>query len=403
MVMESLVLDKPAPGIELAVGLRTYLEIVKVEAPSEASYGTTVSINVYVKNKWTYRIFAIVTGAYDTAEVTSTSHYIDPGAQRLFVLSLTMPNKSVDLWIWAWYWTEAGWSTSPDDEYGPVKIALARWAPLDSATLTVSRAVPPVVGWQPLGTPVTIGVASAAPPVVGWQPLGTPVTVNITAGPIAPRWELIEHRDYLWAYFYDGYCEIYTAEFKLTPEQMPWTNWLAEKIGERLANRFKEAIKEYGGEMLEIDFYQDTTPIAWTNFRIVAKAGFPGKGTIGWFIPWPVIIKLIPLIITAIIGIVIYLTVCRITEGTHKHLAELEEYKKTCTRDTLASILIDHDYSAEALEGKTDAELREMVDELAPPPAAPWPWYMWLGIAGLGIAGSFVAVTALRTFAPKKK
>ncbi|GAI86283.1 unnamed protein product, partial [marine sediment metagenome] len=46
MVIEALVLDKPAPGIELAVGLRTYLEIVKVEAPSEASYGDTVSINI---------------------------------------------------------------------------------------------------------------------------------------------------------------------------------------------------------------------------------------------------------------------------------------------------------------------------------------------------------------------
>jgi len=103
-----------------------YLEIVSVDAPSEASYGVTVTVNVYVKNKWTDRIFAIVTGAYDTAPVYSTSHYIEPGKQRIFGLSFAMPSKSVDLWVWAWYWTATGnWSASPDDQYGPVQIALA--------------------------------------------------------------------------------------------------------------------------------------------------------------------------------------------------------------------------------------------------------------------------------------
>ena len=183
MVMESLVLEKPAPGIELAVGLRTYLEIVKVEAPSEASYGDTVSINIYVKNKWTARIFAIVTGAYDTAEVTSTSHYIDAGAQRVFGLSFTMPNKSVTLWVWAWYWTDAGWSTSPDDEYGPVKIALARWVLLASKTLTISPTLPPVVGWTLLASKTLTVKVSAVPPPVGWSLLASK---TLTVKPVAP-------------------------------------------------------------------------------------------------------------------------------------------------------------------------------------------------------------------------
>ncbi len=247
MVMEALVLDKPAPGIELALGLRTYLEIVKVEAPSEASYGDTVSINIYVRNKWTYRIFTIVTGSCDGLELSSTSHYIDPGMQRVFGLSFTMPNKSVDLWIWAWYWTEAGWSTSPDDEYGPVKIALARWVLLDSRTLTVRTTLPPVVGWTLLASktltvrtiappPVgwsllatrTLTVSPAPPPPVGWQLLDS-TTVSITAGPISPKYELIQHVITPWGYFYEGDAEVASISFTM----IKGTTWLAIDVARR--------------------------------------------------------------------------------------------------------------------------------------------------------------------------
>ncbi|GAH48058.1 unnamed protein product, partial [marine sediment metagenome] len=139
----------------------------------------------------TSRIFAIVTGAYDTAEVTSTSHYIEPGKQRVFGLSFTMPNKSVDLWVWAWYWTAAGWSTSPDDEYGPVRIALARWALLDSKTLTVRTTLPPVVGWTLLASK-TLTVKSVAPPPVGWTLLASKTLMVKSVAPPPVGWSLLD-------------------------------------------------------------------------------------------------------------------------------------------------------------------------------------------------------------------
>jgi len=102
-----------------------YLEIVSVDVPSEANYGDTVTIDMRVKNKWTYRIFAMVTASYDGTPLYSTSHYIDPGMQRAFWLSFIMPDKAVTLWLWAWYWTEdQEWSANPDDEYGPIEISL---------------------------------------------------------------------------------------------------------------------------------------------------------------------------------------------------------------------------------------------------------------------------------------
>ncbi|MBA7701681.1 hypothetical protein ES703_110425 [subsurface metagenome] len=58
----------------------------------------------------------------------------------------------------------------------------------------------------------------------------------------------------------------------------------------------------------------------------------------------------------------------------------------------------------ETLAEKSDQELRDLLDEIYEEevPPAGWPWYVWLGITGVGIGGSLVAVTALRAFAPKK-
>ena len=449
MVMESLVLDKPAPGIGLAVGLRTYLEIVKVEAPSEASYGDTVSITIYVKNKWTSRIFAIVTGAYDTAEVTSTSHYIEPGKQRVFGLSFTMPNKSVNLWVWAWYWTAAGWSTSPDDEYGPVKIALkgvppVGWQPLDSKTLTVRTTVPPVVGWTLLATK-TLTVRTTLPPVVGWTLLATKIltvkvsavpppvgwtllasktltvsptaappvgwqlldtaTVDITAGPLPEKWELVEHYIDPWAYFWDGEVEIATAQYTLPPEEFPWTEDIAMKITESLKND----LLERGSHLLEWEVYLDRAGPVWSRWLIKVTGTIP-PGTsrqIGWFLPWPLIIKG-AFIIAALV--IIYFIVTQITSGRYTRKELSEPVKMRWSNDTLIGIIFDlrpQQYPREKLEAMSHQELMDVADQVykeeAPPEPEPWSWYVWLGIAGLGIAGSFVAVQALRTFAPAKK
>jgi len=423
MVMEALVLDKPASNIELAVGLRTYLEIVKVEAPPEASYGTTVTINIYVKNKWTSRIFTIVTGRYDTAEVTSTSHYIDPGAQRIFGLSFTMPNKSVDLWIWAWYWTATGWSTSPDDEYGPVKIALAKWTLLASKTLTVKYAAPPVVGWTLLASKTLTVKVSAVPPPVGWSLLASktltvkptappPVgwsllaskTLNVKAGPLPAKWELQYHYIDPWAYFYEGSAEQAIAEYTLPPEEFPFTDDMAKKLTNGLIDKLTEGAP--GARLLEVKLYFDKAGPLWSRWLIEVTASVPqAAGTIGYVIPWPLIIKG-AIIIAALI--LVYFIVKTVTTAMFHPKALSEDVKKQWSKETLIGILTDlrPEYSPEELGQMSDQELRDLVNRVYEEEVAPrkgLPWYAWLGITGIAIGSSLVAVTALRAFAPAKK
>jgi|GEM_PF-2338839 len=422
MVTESLVLEQPAPSIGLAVGLRTYLEIVKVEAPSAASYGDTVSINIYVKNKWTTRIFATVTGAYDTAPVTGDSHYVEPGAQRIFGLSFTMPNKSINLWIWAWYWTATGWSTSPDDEYGPVKIALAKWTLLASKTLTVKRALPPVVGWTLLASKTLTVKVSAVPPPVGWSLLASktltvkptappPVgwvlldskTVAVTAGPLPAWWELTYHYIDPWAYFYEGEAETAIAEYTLPPEEFPFTDDMAMKLTNGLIDKLKEEAP--GAKLLEVKLYFDKAGPLWSRWLIEVTASVPkAAGTIGFIIPWPLIIK--GAIIIAIL-VLIYFIVKTVTSAIFRPKQLSEDVKKQWSKETLTGIIIDlrPEYSAEELGGMSDQELRDIADKIYEEEVKPggWPWYVWLGITGIAVGGSFVAVTALRAFAPAKK
>jgi hypothetical protein len=423
MVTESLVLEQPAPSIGLAVGLRTYLEIVKVEAPSEASYGTTVTINIYVKNKWTSRIFATVTGAYDTTPVTGDSHYIEPGAQRIFSLSFTMPNKSINLWIWAWYWTATGWSTSPDDEYGPVKIALAKWTLLASKTLTVKRALPPVVGWTLLASKTLTVTPSVAPPPVGWTLLASKTltvsptpppavgwvllaskTVAVTAGPLPEWWELVHHYIDPWAYFYEGEAETAIAEYTLPPEEFPFTDDMAMKLTNGLIKKLKEEAP--GAKLLEVKLYFDKAGPLWSRWLIEVTASVPkATGTIGFIIPWPLIIK--GAIIIAIL-VLIYFIVKTVTTAIWGPKKLSEDVKRQWTRETLIGTITDlrPEYSPEALQEKSDQELRDILDKVYEEEVKAkggWPWYVWLGITGIAVGGSFVAVTALRAFAPAKK
>jgi hypothetical protein len=419
MVMKALVLDKPAPSIELAVGLRTYLEIVKVEAPSAASYGDTVTINIYVRNKWTSRIFAIVTGQYDTTPVTSTSHYIDPGAQRIFGLSFTMPNKSVDLWLWAWYWTETGWSTSPDDEYGPVTIGLSKWVLLASKTLTVKYALPPVVGWTLLASRTLTVTPTVAPPPVGWALLASKTltvsptpppavgwvlldskTVAVTAGPLSANYELIVHIITPQAYFYEGDAEVASMAFTL----ITGTTWVALEM----ANKFADELEARGSQLLEGEFYKDATPLTTDRYLVkisyVVPSGVSGVGTsIGFYIP-PIVWEIIFWVaLSALVAFLISRAVNWVKSMFYSPPPLSEEVKKEWSKETLTSMITDlrPEYSPEELAGKTDQELRDILDKIYEElvPSGGIPWWGWVIIGGVGIAGTSLALR----FLPKKK
>ncbi|GAJ14414.1 unnamed protein product, partial [marine sediment metagenome] len=65
-----------------------------------------------------------------------------------------------------------------------------------------------------------------------------------------------------------------------------------------------------------------------------------------------------------------------------------DEIKAGYERETLIVCICDTPpkQTRETLEGMSDDELRHLLNQkLAKAAPKPWPWYMWLGVAGLGI------------------
>jgi hypothetical protein len=223
-----------------------------------------------------------------------------------------MPNKSVDLWLWAWYWTDAGWSTSPDDEYGPVTIALSKWVLLASKTLTVKYALPPVVGWSLLASKTLTVKVSAVPPLVGWTLLASKTltvsptpppavgwvllaskTLTIKAGPLSANYQLIMHEITPQAYFYKGDAEVASMAFTL----IVGTTWVAQEM----AYKFSKELEARGCTLLEGWFYKDASALLEDRYLVKIAYSIPtgggagvsaGIGAIGFYIPpivWDII------------------------------------------------------------------------------------------------------------------
>jgi len=109
-------------GLEVAAG--AYTDIISIVAPASAKYGAAVSVTVKVKNLATYAIYISVTGRYDGVNIVFSPDFasVGAGATYSFTKSFTMPNKSIKLEAWSWYWDGAKWY---QDDYEYVNIALA--------------------------------------------------------------------------------------------------------------------------------------------------------------------------------------------------------------------------------------------------------------------------------------
>ncbi len=97
-----------------------------------------------------------------------------------------------------------------------------------------------------------------------------------------PAYELIQHTEYPRSKTYVGKAEICTFEFKLWPEQIPGTTWLGKKIADSLAKE----VANHDAEMLNLKVYEDTTPMFWTNYRIIATSTASP-------VPWAIIIVVV--------------------------------------------------------------------------------------------------------------
>lgn len=424
MVLEGLVLDRPA-SVNLGVARGTYTEIVEIVAPASATAGELVSVAVRVKNiDLIYDHVVACVALYDSERFIDLATIILSGDTYSFSGSFTMPNKDVTIYAWSYYpygeeWiaddsaekritlaVAIGWQLL-DSKTLTIRVAVAPpvgWQELDSTTLSLQSAAPPLVGWQELDSMILTVNAAVAPPV-GWQPLDT-MTLGVAAGPLPPEYELIQHVIEPWAYFYEGDAEIVSMSFTL----IKGTTWLAKDM----ANRFVDELKERGSQMLEGEFYKDASSIIQDRYLVkityVVPAGAGAIGAIGLYIP-PLVWNII---FYAALGALVAFLVSRAVNWVKSMFYSPPPLSEDVKKQWQAEdpeliprmiIALRPAYSPEELAGKTDQELRDVLDEIyeeeVPPKGIPW--WGWAILGGVGIAGGGLALSFVSRVWPKKK
>ncbi|MBA7633610.1 hypothetical protein ES703_41181 [subsurface metagenome] len=205
-------------------------------------------------------------------------------------------------------------------------------------------------------------------------------TLCIVPTEIPPEYVLIQHTIYPWSYTFEGNAEVCTFDFKLTPEQIPITEWFRERI----VNALVSELEKEGARLLEIKVYEDTTPTFWTNYRVEVTAT---ASPLAW--------NLIILSVLAILFVVaIYFTIKLIDEVFFKRKPLSEETKRTFSRDTLTAMILDlePETPTETLEGMSDQELRDELNALLAELAPPVEWWPLAIIGVLGVLGVGAAV-----------
>jgi len=433
-------IDLPLSGpnqIEQLAGIArgAYSEIIDIIAPSSAPAGSTVWVSIWIKNIWTASVHVAAVGIWDTEKrfVDWLDLWIPAGETYSFSGSFTMPNRDVTLHAYSYYEDVDGYWRFDDEAERNVKLAVvwqklatktitltpevvAVWQKLATQTVTLTPEVVEAV-WQKLATQtvtLTPEVVEAiweklatqtvtiTPEVVEaiWEKLATQtVTITpevieavweklaerqVTITPeveIPPEYQLIQETIYPWAYTFEGDAETCIFEFKLTPEQIPGTEWL----GQRIVDSFVSELEKEGSRLLELKVYEDTTPTWWTNYRVEVTAT---ASPLAW--------NLIIIGVLAVLFVVAIVFALKAVESLIYHRKGLdEETKKTFSRETLTAMILDLEPETppETLEGMSDQELRDLLNQLlaeAAPPISPWGILAIAG--GLGVLGVGAAV-----------
>ena len=220
---------------------------------------------------------------------------------------------------------------------------------------------------------------------------------------LPPEYELIQHTISHFAYIYDGDDEVNIATFKIDP--FTPSAWVAKKFADALESEARGK----GARVLETKVYVDTTPLLWTDIRIEVT-GTPlgeevetvaGRGIAVGIAPWLAII-LVCLAITAVI--VVATLAFKTVMGTFKKKPGLEDVKPAWGKEALILDIQDaEEYwertptPVETLEGMSEEELRDHLDQIAEeevPPEVSWlPLAIigGLGILGVGAAAALAA------------
>ena len=277
------------------------------------------------------------------------------------------------------------------------------WEKLATKTITLTpEVVPPPEVWEKLAekqvtiTPEVVELVweklaerrvTITPEVIEWQKLAERRVTITPEVEIPPEYKLIQETIYPWAYTFEGDAETCTFEFQLTPEQIPGTEWL----GQRIVDSFVSKLEEEGSRLLELRVYRDTTPTFWTNYRVEVTATAS-----------PLVWNLIIIGVLAILFVVAIIFAIKAVESLIYHRKGLdEETKKTFSRDTLTAMILDlaPETPPETLTAMEDQELRDLLNQLlaeVAPPISPWAIVALVGGLGVLGVGAAFALTAAK-------
>jgi hypothetical protein len=208
---------------------------------------------------------------------------------------------------------------------------------------------------------------------------------------IPPTYELIQHHIFPYAYIYDGDVEVTTATFKTDP--FTPAAWMGDK---------------FAGRPIEVKVYVDTTPLFWTNFRIeVVGTPLGAEVASGIAVGIPIWLAII-LVCLAIIAVIVVATLAiKTIVGLFKTYPGLIDVKPGWGKETLMLTIHDSEEywkrpltPTETLEGMSESELRDYLDQIAEEEVAPevewWPLAIIGGVAVLGVGAAAIALTARR-------
>jgi hypothetical protein len=398
----------------LAVG--AYTSIETIYGPAEVAAGSTVSLQIVARNLWSTGIYLAITSVFDSTQSTVTPEYavVNAGASYAFKTNFTMPNKDIIVTIRSYYWAAPNWIL---DDQKAVAIKLPVWTLLATKTLTVKHGAAPQVGWVLLATKTasvkhgaapqvgwvllstkTASVKHSAAPQVGWVLLATK-NIGIVSSALPAKWELQEEYIDPWAYYYKGPVQELVAQVTAPPEQFPWT----KDVGVKVVNKLKEELANNGSRLLEFRIYMDTAGPLWSRWRVevVGTGSEATADTIGF----PVYPILMAALILAIV-IIISLTIIHVVDAIYKPKKLSEDVKKQWSRETLISMVLElrpGEYSEATLQGKSDQEIRDILNQIySEEVGAGINWVPIAIIGGIAVAGTAIGVSAAKHFIPAK-
>lgn len=116
----------PRAPVGIEVGAGAYSDIISISGPSEVAAGSTVNLDVAVKNIWTSAYSITITGRYDGVGINPSIDYltIQPGETLHFYFAFTMPNNDIRVDFWSWFWSANTWYED-DHDYVSIKLPAA--------------------------------------------------------------------------------------------------------------------------------------------------------------------------------------------------------------------------------------------------------------------------------------